>query len=70
MVDEFQLVEARANSADAVLLIVAVLSQVDLEKLAGKARAHGVTSAARLPSAPDIAPLAEGGEPGFDAAGR
>lgn len=42
MVDEFQLVEARANSADAVLLIVAVLSQVDLEKLAGKARAHGL----------------------------
>ena len=36
---------------------------------AGKARALGVTSAARLPSAPDIAPLAEGGVPGFDAAG-
>jgi tripartite-type tricarboxylate transporter receptor subunit TctC len=36
---------------------------------AGKARALGVTSAARLPSAPDITPLAEGGVPGFDAAG-
>ena len=34
---------------------------------AGKVRALGVTSAARLPSAPDI--LAEVGVPGFDAAG-
>jgi tripartite-type tricarboxylate transporter receptor subunit TctC len=36
---------------------------------AGKARALGLTSAARLPSAPDILPLAEAGVPGFDAAG-
>jgi tripartite-type tricarboxylate transporter receptor subunit TctC len=36
---------------------------------AGKVRALGVTSAARLPSAPDIPPLAEAGVPGFDAAG-
>jgi hypothetical protein len=36
---------------------------------AGKARALGVTSAARLPSAPDILPLAEAGVPGFDATG-
>jgi tripartite-type tricarboxylate transporter receptor subunit TctC len=36
---------------------------------AGKVRALGVTSAARLPSAPDIPPLAEVGVPGFDAAG-
>jgi tripartite-type tricarboxylate transporter receptor subunit TctC len=36
---------------------------------AGKARALGVTSAARLPAAPDIPPLAESGVPGFDAAG-
>jgi indole-3-glycerol phosphate synthase len=42
IVDEFQLVEARANSADAVLLIVAVLSQVELEKLAGAARSCGL----------------------------
>ncbi len=29
----------------------------------------GVSSATRLPSAPDIPPLAEAGVPGFDAAG-
>ncbi len=39
IVDEFQLLEARAYSGDAVLLIVAVLSQVELIALAEKARA-------------------------------
>jgi len=34
IVDEFQILEARANWADAVLLIVAALSQADLVKLA------------------------------------
>src|SRR5207245_6581343 len=33
IVDEFQLLEARAYSADAVLLIVAALSQAELAKL-------------------------------------
>jgi indole-3-glycerol phosphate synthase len=42
IVDEFQLVEARANSADAVLLIVAALSQPDLETLARGARSQGL----------------------------
>jgi indole-3-glycerol phosphate synthase len=37
IVDEFQLLEARANGADAVLLIVAALSQVELKKLARRA---------------------------------
>ena len=36
---------------------------------AGKVRALGVTSAARLPAAPDIPSLAERGVPGYDAAG-
>lgn len=40
IVDEFQLLEARANSADAVLLIVAALSQSELEKLAKGAHEH------------------------------
>jgi len=40
IVDEFQLVEARANSADAVLLIVAALSNEELARLASGARAH------------------------------
>ena len=42
IVDQFQIVEARANSADAVLLIVAALSQAELETLARGARSHGL----------------------------
>ena len=42
IVDEFQLVEARANCADAVLLIVAALSAQELSTLAAGARRHGL----------------------------
>jgi len=42
IVDEFQLLEARANAADAVLLIVAALTQKDLIALASAARKHGL----------------------------
>jgi indole-3-glycerol phosphate synthase len=42
IVDEFQLLEARANAADAVLLIVAALSAAELGVLAAGARRHGV----------------------------
>ena len=42
IVDGFQLVEARANSADAVLLIVAALSDVELAGLARGAKARGL----------------------------
>jgi indole-3-glycerol phosphate synthase len=38
IVDEFQIVEARANRADAILLIVAALDQKELVSLAGIAR--------------------------------
>jgi indole-3-glycerol phosphate synthase len=37
IVDEFQLLEARANNADAVLLIVAALSHAELKMLASRA---------------------------------
>jgi len=40
IVDEFQIVEARANCADAVLLIVAALDQKDLVSLSRSARSH------------------------------
>ena len=42
IVDEFQIVEARAYSADAVLLIVAALSQEELVGLARSASSHGL----------------------------
>jgi len=40
IVDEFQIVEARANAADAVLLIVAALSVQELDGLAAAARSN------------------------------
>src|SRR5581483_3998614 len=42
MVDEFQMLEARANCADAVLLIVAALSSEELNRLGLAARSHGL----------------------------
>ena len=42
IVDEFQLLEARANSADAVLLIVAALTNTELNRLALGARLNGL----------------------------
>jgi indole-3-glycerol phosphate synthase len=42
IVDEFQIVEARANRADAILLIAAALDQKELVSLAGIARAQGL----------------------------
>ena len=40
IVDEFQIVEARANRADAILLIVAALDQKELVSVAGIARSQ------------------------------
>jgi indole-3-glycerol phosphate synthase len=42
IVDEWQLVEARANRADAVLLIAAVLSDPELRTLLGRSRELGL----------------------------
>jgi indole-3-glycerol phosphate synthase len=42
IVDDFQLLEARANSADAVLLIVAALTDAELSPLVGAARGRGL----------------------------
>jgi len=42
IVDEFQLLEARANAADAVLLIVAALSAQELARLASSARSQAL----------------------------
>src|ERR1700686_2821830 len=40
IVDEFQIVEARANRTDAILLILAALNQKELVSLSGIARSH------------------------------
>ena len=42
IIDEFQLLEARANSADAVLLIVAALTSSELQSLAARAAKLGL----------------------------
>ncbi len=42
MIDEFQMLEARANTADAILLIAAALPQAQLVALAAKAREFGL----------------------------
>jgi indole-3-glycerol phosphate synthase len=42
MVDEFQVLEARANAADAILLIVAALTDAELRTLRQSAKAHGL----------------------------
>jgi indole-3-glycerol phosphate synthase len=42
IVDEFQLLEARANCADAILLIVAALSQAELVGLVIQSREYGL----------------------------
>jgi indole-3-glycerol phosphate synthase len=42
MVDEFQVLEARANAADAILLIVAALTDAELRRLRDVARAQGL----------------------------
>ncbi len=42
IVDELQVLEARANRADAILLIVAALTQAELENLAQTAKKYGL----------------------------
>src|SRR5467141_236418 len=55
IVDEFQLLEARANSADAVLLIVAALSQRDLVTLSRGARERGLDVLCEVHDAEELA---------------
>ena len=44
IIDSYQLLEARANGADAILLIVAALSESDLRTLLSAARAFGLAA--------------------------
>ena len=47
MVDEFQMLEARANRADAILLIVAALTDAELKRLRASAKRMGWMCCAR-----------------------
>ena len=51
IVDEYQLLEARAAGADAILLIVAALSDADLERLAAAADRLGLAALVEVHSA-------------------
>jgi indole-3-glycerol phosphate synthase len=66
IVDEFQLLEARANSADAVLLIVAALTNAELNRLALGARLNGLDV---LCEVHDEAELQRALDAGFDLIG-
>jgi tripartite-type tricarboxylate transporter receptor subunit TctC len=50
-----------------VQLVFADPSSAMQQIKAGRVRALGITSTVRLPSAPDIPPIAEAGVPGFEA---
>src|SRR5436309_4818942 len=66
IIDEFQILEARANSADAVLLIVAALSNAELNRLAVGARLHELDV---LCEVHDEAELQRAVDAGFDLIG-
>ena len=53
IVDDYQLLEARAAGADAILLIVAALSDADLERLAAAADQLGLAALVEVHSAPE-----------------
>jgi indole-3-glycerol phosphate synthase len=54
IVDEFQILEARANSADAILLIVAALSQPELVSLAACASHLGMDALCEVHDAEEL----------------
>jgi len=61
IVDEFQLLEARAYGADAVLLIVAALSQQELIGLLMKARSYGLDGLCEAHNAEELHCAVEAG---------
>src|SRR5216684_4745630 len=60
IVDEFQIVEARASRADAILLIVAALDQKELVSLAGIARSYSLDVLCEAHDEPEPYPALDG----------
>ena len=70
IVDEYQIVEARAHRADAILLIAAALSASELKRFAGAAHALALDVLVEVHTADELAEvLAALGESGADAIG-
>lgn len=61
VVDRYQVIEARAWGADAVLLIVAALSDRDLRHLVAEAQAIGIDTLVEAHSADEVARAADAG---------
>ena len=61
IVDEYQILEARANGADAVLLIVAALDQSTLTRLDAFARDHGLATLVEVHDAGELSRAVDAG---------
>ena len=70
MVDEYQIVEARAHRADAILLIAAALSGAELKRLAEAAHSLALDVLVEVHTADELAQVLDAlGETGADAIG-
>jgi indole-3-glycerol phosphate synthase len=69
-IDEYQIVEARAHRGDAILLIAAALSAVELKRLAAAAHALGLDVLVEVHSAQELNAVLDAlGDSGADAIG-
>jgi len=70
MIDEYQIVEARAHRADAILLIAAALSAAELKRFAEAAHAYALDVLVEVHTADELAQVLDTlGETGADAIG-